>query len=326
MKPICRPSQLMHAIALCALAWWPALAGAQAFPSKPITIFSPVPPGGPVDWLARTVASKLQERWGQPGLVESRPGAAGWIATQATQKAAPDGHTLLAFAQSAYAMNFFIKGADFQVGSNILALTPAFSAPLVLAVNTVLPVKTARELVTYAKANPGKINMAAVPNSDHWIVTHLFLKDANLDAVVVPYAGAAAMQRSVLANEAQAVFITPLALDPMLKSGKVLGLAVSSAKRFSTMPDLPTMKEAADVDMNALSVFGFFTTFGTPRDVVDKLATEIASIIADPEVRAQIAKQGYEPLTMKPDDWTRAIRADETRARAFVQAAGIKPQ
>jgi tripartite-type tricarboxylate transporter receptor subunit TctC len=303
-----------------------SLCFAQTYPSKTITIIPIVPPGGPIDWFSRTVGAKLQERWGQPVVVDNRPGAGGWLATQAVQRAAPDAHTLLAYSQAAYDMGLFIKGASFDPGVDIQPVTPVFAAPYVLAVNTSIPATNARELVAYAKANPGKLNMGAFPLSDHWLQTYWFVKQNGLDVVIVPYKGGAELQQSLLTNDSQAIFINWQNLDPIIKAGKARALAVTSAKRFLLTPDLPTVKEAAGVDMDAAIQYGFFTTIGSPVANVDKLAGEIANIVTTPDMRAQIEKLGYEPLVMTPAEWTKSMRAELASARATVKAAGISPQ
>jgi tripartite-type tricarboxylate transporter receptor subunit TctC len=323
MRPI------KSALAALALLAPLALAGgalAQSYPSRTVTMVSAVPPGGILDWLARTMAAKLQERWGQPVIVESKPGAGGWIAIQAVQKAAPDGHTLFVFAQGAVSTGLFIKDASFTPGTNIQALTPAFYAPYVIIIHPSVPAKNLKDFIAYAKANPGKLNWAAVPKSTQYLDTYSFVKRAGIDVVLVPYQGGAPSLRSLLANETQAYFGATLGLEQQVQGGKVVALAVTSAKRYPLLPEIPTVKEAIGLDMDTSVQYGFFTTQGTPKAVVDKIAKDMTEIVSNPDLRAQIQKQGYEPLTMSPEEWTRSMLAEYAVARATADAAGIKPE
>jgi tripartite-type tricarboxylate transporter receptor subunit TctC len=299
---------------------------AQSYPTRPITIVSAVPPGGILDWLGRTMGTKLQERWGQPAIVDSRPGASGRIAAQFVQKAAPDGHTLFVYSQSAVNMALFIKGASFQPGVDIQAVATAFVAPYVLIANGSLPVRDLREFVAYAKANPGKLNFSGVPGGTQWIDTYSFIKQNGLDIVIVPYQGGAQALRAVLANDTQAYFGASFGLEPMVKAGKLAALGVTSARRFSLLPGVPSIKEAIGYDMDVTVQYGFFTTQGTPRPVVDKLANEIGDIVMNTDMHAQIVKQGYEPLVLKADEWTRSMLAEQARTRANAESAGVKPE
>jgi tripartite-type tricarboxylate transporter receptor subunit TctC len=303
-----------------------APAAAQNYPSHPVTMVSAVPPGGILDWLGRTMAAKLSERWGQPVVVESKPGAGGWIAIQAVQKAAPDGHTLFVYAQGAVSTGLFIKDASFMPGTNIQALTPAFYAPYVIIIHPSVPAKNLGEFIAYAKANPGKLNWAAVPKSQQYLDTFSFLRKTGINVVMVPYQGGAPSLRSLLANETQAYFGATLGLDQQVKDGKVVALAATSAKRYPLLPDIPTVKEAIGVDFDATVQYGFFTTQGTAKLVVDKIARDMTDIVSNPDMRAQIQKQGYEPLTLSPDEWTRSMLAEYAAARASAEAAGIKPE
>ena len=323
MRVFTRTVFLMAALATACAA--PA-ALAQSYPTKPITIVSAVPPGGILDWLARTMAVKLQERWGQPAIVDSKPGAGGWIAAQAVEKAAPDGHTLFVYAQGAVTMSLFMKEASFQPGVNIQPLTPAFFAPYVIIASTTLPVKNLADFVAYAKANPGKLNWSAVPNSPQYLDTYNFTRQLGLNMVIIPYQGGAPALRGLLANETQAYFGAVLGLDQLVKGGKVVPLAVTSQKRFPVVPDIPTVKEATGNDMDVTVQYGFFTTQGTPKPVVDMLAKAIADSVMNSDMHGQIQKQGYEPLVMTPEEWTRSMQAEFARARTVAEAAGVKAE
>ena len=299
-------------------------AAAQTYPSRPLTIIVSVPPGGAVDWMARTVGAKLQERLGQNVVVDNRPGATGWVAAQALQKAPADGHTLMASSNSSVTMPLLVKGATFELGKNAEALTPAFFAPYVIITNTQVAAKSLREFLEHAKANPGKLNWAAGGGTQR-LDTFYFIRQNNLDIVIVNYQGGAPSLRSLIANETQAYFGAVFGLDPQVKAGKVRALAVTSAARFPALPDVPTVKEAIGMDLDLAVQYGFFTSGGAPKVVVDRLGREIADI-AKGEMAAQTRKQGYEPLTMTPDEWTRALKSELERVRGVVAAAGVQPE
>jgi tripartite-type tricarboxylate transporter receptor subunit TctC len=302
----------------------PAAAQTPTFPTRPMTIIAGVPPGGIIDWMARTVGAGLQARWGQPVVVENRGGANGWIAAQAVQKAPPDGHTLFAWVNTGITMPLLTKAASFEPGRDIEPLTPVLFAPYVIITNTQMPAANLKEFVAYAKANPGKLNWASGGGSQR-VDTFYFLRQNDLDIVIINYQGGAPALRSLLANETQAYFGAVFGLDAQVKAGKVRALAVTSPARFPVLPDVPTVKEALGTDLNLTVQYGFFTGGGVPKPIVDRLAREIADL-ARGEMAPQIRKQGYEPLTMTPEEWTRAMRSEFERFRGVVGAAGVQPE
>jgi tripartite-type tricarboxylate transporter receptor subunit TctC len=311
---------------LACSAMLPSAGQAQQFPARAVTIVASVPPGGSIDWMSRTVAGHLQKRWGQAVVVENRPGGGSLIAAQQVQKASPDGHTLFAGTHITVSAPLFIKGASFEPGKDIAALTPAFYAPYVIITNAATPARNLAEFVAYARGNPGKLNFAATPSTSQFLDTHWFISRNGLNMTIVPYQGGAQSQRAILANEVQAYFGGTFGLDAQVKAGKITALAVTSAKRFPILPEVPSVKEAIGVDMDSTVQTGFMTTYGTPRAVVEKLALEIAEVVMKTEMFDQIRQQGYEPLVMTPDEWTRVMAEELRRARSVAQAAGIQPQ
>jgi tripartite-type tricarboxylate transporter receptor subunit TctC len=303
----------------------PENVGAQTYPSKPITVLVGLPPGGVIDWMGRSVAAELAKRWGQPVVVENKPGGGGTIAKTQVQQATPDGYTLLADTQIAIHSPLFLRDATWNPGKDIAPLTPVLFAPYVIITNTQVPAKTLREFIAHVKANPGKFNFAFVPNSGQQLDTLSFIKRTGMDIVPVSYQGGAPSLRAMLANEAQAYFGAVFGLDAQVKAGKITPLAVTSAQRFPILPDVPTVKEAIGLDMDSTVQYGFYTTGGTPKPIIDRLGREIADI-ARGDMAAQIRKQGYEPLTMTPDEWTAAILAEGRRGAEVAREANIRPQ
>jgi tripartite-type tricarboxylate transporter receptor subunit TctC len=298
---------------------------AQNYPARSITIIAGVPPGGVVDWMARAMGQKLQERWGQSVVVENRPGASGWIALQALQKAPADGHTLFAYANVGITMELFVKGASFVPGKNVQPLTPAFWAPYVVITNTQVPARSLKEFVAHAKANPGKLNFASAGGfqalDSYWL-----LRQAGMDMVIVNYQGGAAALRALMANETQAYLGAVFGLEQQVKAGKITALAVTSARRFPSLPDIPTVKEAIGADMDATVQYGYFTTFGTPRPVIDRLVREMTDVVLRSDMNEQIRKQGYDPITSTPEEWARGMLEEVRRARLVAEQTGVKPE
>jgi tripartite-type tricarboxylate transporter receptor subunit TctC len=303
----------------------PALS--QTFPSKPVTIIVGFPPAGPLDWMARVVAPKLQERWGQPVIVDNRPGAGGLLAVQAVQKAAPDGHILTPHTQQVALIPLFVKQAEIDPGRNLQPLGTVFTTPYIVMTNSQTPAKSLREFIAYAKANPGKMNNTVASQTGQHLDSIAFVKALGIDLAHISYKGGAATNAAVLSNEAQLTLTASAGLvDGQIKAGKLVALAVTSPARFSLFPDVPTVKEAAGVDFRATVDFGYFTTQGTPRTVVDKLTRDIAQAMDTPEIREQIRKQGYEPQNLSADAWLAQTNAELRRAKEIAAGAGITPQ
>ena len=301
-------------------------AQAQQYPSKQISIIVPFPPGGIHDVYSRMVGNVMQQRWGQPVVIDNRPGAGGWVGVQALAKAAPDGHTLMSAGHALASLPIFVKGSSFEPGKDFVPLTSVLYAPYVLITTTQLPVKSVGELIANAKANPGKLNFAVVPNSGQQLDTLDFLAKAGLNMVVVPYQGGAAALRSVLANEAQAYYGAALGLEANIKAGKIAALAVTGGKRFSPIPEVPTLREATGLDIDTGVLYAMYASPGTPKAIADKLHSEIVDIVQRTEVNAQIRQQGYEPVTMPADELAAIIVRDTRRGREVARVSNIQPQ
>lgn len=299
---------------------------AQQFPTKPMSIIVPFPPGGIIDTYSRIVGNGLQQRWGQSVVIENRPGAGGWIGIQSLAKATPDGHTLLATASPSAALPAFIKGSSFEPGRDLEPLTGVLYAPYVIITNTQTPAKSLGELLAHAKNNPGKLNFAVVPNSGQHVDTIDFLNKAGVNIVVVPYAGGAAALRSILANEAQVYFGAALGLEENVRAGKLLPLAVTSALPFARLPDVPTVKAASGIDFDSGILYALFASPGTAKPVLDKLHKEIVDIAQTPDVTAQFVKLGYEVRTTSREALAALLAREGRRAVEIARAAKIEPQ
>jgi tripartite-type tricarboxylate transporter receptor subunit TctC len=299
---------------------------AQQYPSRPITIIVPVPPAGILDTLARLVGPELTKRWGQPVVVENRPGAGGMIGIRYVAHMPPDGYTLLSAASPQAQGELFIKGASFEPGKDTQPVAGLAYAPYVIITSTQTPAKTLPELIALAKASPGKLNFAVVPGSGQQLDTLDFLKRAGINMVVVPYQGGAQALRAVLANEAQAYFGAALGLEQNVKAGKLTALAVTSAKRSTELPDIPTVTESTGVEFNAGILYGLFTVPGTPSAIVQKLYKEIADIALNTEAGTALKKQSYEIRPTPPDEYAAILNHELSRGREIAKAANIQPQ
>lgn len=303
-----------------------ATAVAQQFPTKPITILVGFPAGGVLDWMARALGPKLTERWGQPVVVENRVGGGGLVAIQAVQKAPPDGHILTTHTAQVALLPLFVKDADVVPGKNLQPVTTAFYAPYALITNTQTPAKNLREFITHVKANPGKLNFAYVPLTGQQLDSIAFARTTGMDIALIPYKGGVPALTALFANEAQFYFGAAFGLDGHVKAGRVTPLAVTGATRFPQLPDVPTIKEAIGIDFVSVVDYGYYTTQGTPRPVLDKLSRDIADVMQSAEMKDQIRKQGYEPRAIPSEEWLVKITAEVRHATELAQAAGIKPQ
>lgn len=309
-----------------ALALFPVVAASQQFPSKPITIVVTFPPAGIGDTQSRLIGAELQKRWGQPVVVENRPGAGGHIGLQHFQRQAPDGHTLMSGASVEAMRELFLKTASFRPGKDVAPVASTVYAPYVIITSAQLPVKNLKEFLALIRANPGKYNFAFVPNIGPHLSTLNFIERAGIDMTMVPYQGGAASLRSVLANEAQAYFGAALGLEQNVKAGKIVALAVTSARRFPVLPDLPTVKESVGIDFDAGVLYGMFTVVGTPTPVVDRLNREIVDIMHNADAGEKLRQQSYEIRTSTPAEFAAVMMKELNEGREIAKANGIEPK
>jgi tripartite-type tricarboxylate transporter receptor subunit TctC len=298
-------------------------AWAQGYPSKPIHLVVGFPPGGGNDIIARMLGAKMQDAWGQPVVIENKPGANSIIATEFVAKSAPDGYTLLVNATGGMSVNpVLYEKLPYDSLKDFVPISMVGSFPLVLAVNPSLPAKSVPELIAYLKANPGKLNYSAGSTSFE-VTTEMFKQMTGTNVRHIPYKGSAASITAVMAGDVQMTIVDTPPLVPQLKSGRIRALAVTSAKRSTAMPDLPAVAESVPGYEMVLWI-GVFAPAGTPAEIAAKLTAEVVRIVRLPDVRERLAGLGVEPLGNSSEETAEWIRREIVRYGPVVKAAGIK--
>ena len=273
-------------------------AAAAAYPDKPIRLVVGFSAGGTTDVSARIIGKEMGEALGQPVVVENRPGAGSNIATEMVMRAAPDGYTLYMVAVTAAINQTLYKNVKFDLTKDFEPVALAVQVPNVLVVNPNVPAKSVKELVDYAKANPGKMNFASSGSgtSIH-MAGELFKQAAGIDVIHIPYKGSGPAVTDLVGGQVDFMFDNMPASWPNVQAGKLRALAVTTANRSSTAPDLPTMQESGFPGFDVSSWFGVLAPKGTPSDIVEKLNKVIRDALAKPEVQQQLAEFAPDPTT-----------------------------
>ena len=323
-------TRFIAAIAACATALSLALpAGAQltaAYPTKPVKLVIPFPPGGPLDIVGRAIAQKLTEAWGQSVVVDNRPGAGGNIGADLVAKSAPDGYTILMGALSTHAVNPSLYAKmPYDAIADFAPITLVAVTPNVLVVNATLPVSSAKEFIAYAKANSGKLAFGSGSNgSAGHLAGELFKVDTGTDITHIPYKGGAPATQALLAGDTQFMFDNLANAMPQVKAGKLKALAITTAERSKLAPDLPTMAEAGLRGFDISTWFGLFAPAGTPKDVIAKWNAEVAKILNSPEMREKLIAQGAEPSPTTPEQFAAFVKSEIPKYAKIIKASGAK--
>ncbi|MES2226587.1 MAG: tripartite tricarboxylate transporter substrate binding protein [Pseudomonadota bacterium] len=306
----------------------PGAASAQTakdYPNKPIHLVAPIPPGGSTDVLLRDVARRLQERWGQPAVVENKPGGAASIGTAAVARAPADGYTLL-LVNSGHAINGHVYAKlPFDPLKDFVPVVQMTSLSLGLFVNPSVPAKNLAEFIALLKSKPGTLSFASSGNGG---ATHLagesFLLATGTKMVHVPYRGSAPAIADVVAGQVPVSFADVPLAAPFFKTGALRPLAVSSATRSPMLPDVPTFDESGLPGILSSVWVGILAPAGTPADIVQKLNREIVAILREPAMSARLVDQGFEVVAGTPEQFGQLIKADYDRFGVIVRKAGIK--
>jgi len=319
-----RFNKWIAAAALCALH---GAASAQPWPAKPLRVIVPFTPGSATDIMARTVAEKLSAQLGQPVLVENRPGAGGTIGVGAVARADPDGYTILVHSSSYTVTPSTYTNLPYDTLRDLTGITPLGLLPNVLVIAPSKRLRSVKELVAAAKANPGAMNAASIGVGS---ATHLnaerFRLGAGIDVVNIPFKGTPEALTEVMTGRVDYYFCPVNAALPLLKEGRLLGLAVGSTHRSVALPDLPTTLEAGIPNSDYNFWVGMFVPAKTPREVINRLYQETSRAQHSPEVREKLSRLGAEPMDLPPEKFNAYIRDEIAANAALVKAAGIKAQ
>ncbi len=326
MSSLFRP--LCAAFAACALfaITLPGVASAQAYPSKPIRLVVPFPPGGPIDLVARAIGQKLQETWGQPVVVENKPGAGGNIGIDVVAKSAPDGYTLGMGALSTHAVNpHLFSKMPYDALKDFAPVSLVAITPNVLVLNPGVNANSVKEFIALAKANPGKYAFASGSNgSAGHLAGELFKKLAGIDIVHVPYKGGAPAMQDLLGGQVQFMFDNLANSMQQIRTGKLKAFAVTTAKRSPLAPELPTMAEVGVAGFDISTWYGVVAPAGTPPEIVRKLNVEIVKMLVSDDMREKLRVQGAEAAPDTPEEFAAFIRAEWNKYAKIVKDSGAK--
>ena len=302
----------------------PAPALAQAWPSKPIRFVVPFPPGGGAESTARLIGLKMGEGLGVPVIIDTRAGAGGNIGTEVVLASPPDGYTLL-LTTNGNAIQPHLQKLTWDPVKDFAPIALVATYALVIAAHPSTPGKNLREVVAYAKANPGKLTYGSSGSGGPLHMgAELFKKQMGVDILHVPYKGNAPATLAILSGEVNLTFDSPVGPAPNIRAGKLRGLAVTGKKRSSILPDLPTVTETGVGNFVYESWNGISAPGGTPKAIVDKLNAEIVRVVALPEVRERLIALGYEPQTNTPAEFTALIASDLQRFGKVVKELGLR--
>ena len=317
---------IVRAVLVLALAGVASAPPRKAIPTKPVRIINPFAPGGATDQLARLMAQKLTELWGQSVVVENRPGASGAIGLEAVAKSAPDGYTLAIATQTTHAANpaLFAK-LPYDPVRDFAPLTLAGSTPLALMVQPSLGVTDVAGLIAYMRANPGKLTYASGGNGTSQHLTMELLKSMTGTFIVhIPYKGAGPALADFLGGQTNVMFDNLPTAMPHVKSGKVRALAVSTAKRSALAPDLPTLAESGLAGFDLATWFAFFAPAATPKEITAKIAADMQRVLAQPDVKERLLGVGVDVVGSTPDELASFQRAELTKWAKIVKDSGAK--
>jgi len=316
-----KPAAIMLAIWALVL---PGAAAAQTYPVKTVRMVVGFPPGGPTDVLARIVAQKLGESWGQQVIVDNRAGASGMIGAELVARAAPDGYTLLMVPVTFAVTPSLFSKMNYDSERDFAAVAQVAAAPFILVVHPTLPVKSVKDLVALARARPGQLNYASASTGGMpHLAGELFNLMAGVKMVHVPYKGAAPATTDLLAGQVQLMFNNMLSAMPQVKAARLRALAVTSTRRSNALPELPAIAETLP-GYEASGWYGLLAPAATPREAVARINSETSRIMKLPEVAQRLAGDGVEAVGTTPEQFAAYLRAEIAKWGKIVKTAGIK--
>ncbi len=322
-RVVWRSAPGLVALLLCSAT---AQAADSAYPDRPVRMMVPFPPGGANDIVARLVAQKLSARWGKAVVIDNRAGAGGNIGTEIGAKAAPDGYTLTIGSTSTYCTNVVLEPKlGFDPRRDFAPIALIVTAPNVLVVHPSLPIATVAEFIKYAKTNPARLNFSSFGDgSSAHLVGEMFKSAAGVAMQHVPYKGGGPALAAVMGGEVQLTFANLSVALPQVKGGKVKGIAVTSTKRATALPELPTIAESGLSGFEAIASVGMLAPAGTPRALVLRVNHDVHAVVSEPAMREQFIARGLEIALSTPEAFARYIRTEIERWAKVVHDADIK--
>ncbi len=320
--------RLFRLTALVAALVWTAGAVAQTYPSKPIKWIVPYPPGGITDNVTRIVLQKVQENTGWNIVVENKPGANSILGADLAAKAAPDGYTFLTvIAAHAANVTLYAGKLPYDPVKSFAPVSLAGIAPLIMTANNNFPPKDVKELIAYAKANPGKISFGSsgIGAAAH-LTTELFKQTAGIDMVHIPYKGTAPALQDEMGGNIQILVDTPSSLMPQVRGGKIKALAMFSNKRLASAPEVPTMAEAGGPPLESSTWVMFLAPAATPRDIVKRMSAEVAKVIAANDIKSRFESLGIIPVGNNPEQAAQFLADEITKWSKVITTAGVKAE
>lgn len=300
------------------------------WPNKPIKFVVPYPPGGPLDQVARLLAEKMRDSLGQPVVVENRAGAGGNIGADAVAKAAPDGYSIVMGAVATHAINPALYAKmPYDANKDFTPITRVAIVPNVLVLNSEtadrLGIRSVKDLIAYAKANPGKLNFASGGNgSAGHLAGELFKTNAKISMVHIPYNGSVPAQLGLLGGQTDLMFDNLASATPQIKAGKLRALAVTTVNRSPFFSELPTINEAGLTGFDISTWFGVFAPANLPNALVSRLFDDITKALDTPDAKERMAKLGAEPAAMRPDAFSRFVQSEQQKYMQVVKISGAK--
>ena len=309
----------------CYLAAIATTAEPQSYPSKPIKVIVPAAAGGATDLTARLVAQKMSERFGQPVLVENRPGGNEVIGVDAVAKSAPDGYTVVLTPPAAVAILPQLQKLPYNVDKDLAPVSLAVVTPLILVVHPSLPAQTVKELIALAKARPGHLSYASTGNGTVQHLAGELLKiTMKIDLVHIPYKGAGQVMQDLIGGQVPMFFSGMPPAMPHIRSSKLRALAVTTSHRSAAAPDVPTMEEAGVPGFDISNWFAYFVPAGTPTDVITKLSAEINRSLKLQDVSEKLAGAGAEAVGTSPEELAKFLRVESAKFANLIKASGAK--
>jgi tripartite-type tricarboxylate transporter receptor subunit TctC len=326
MRPSCHVVRVLAALATLGFAAFAAAQSPANYPTKPVRFYTPYPPGGTTDVLARLVGAKLQEAWGQPFIVEAKPGAGGNVGTDVVAKSPPDGYTILMGASGPLAINVSLfKNLPYDPARDLAPVILTAAVPLILVTHPSMPVKNLKEFIALMKSRPGQFNYASAgPGTPQHLTAEMFKFMAKVDMNHVPYKGSGPAITDLIGGQIPLAFESMIAVLPQVKGGKLKALAVTSAKRSPTLPDVPTVAESGVPGFESIAWYGVVAPAKTPPEIINKLNAEMKRVLGLPDIRQRLSELGSDNVAGTPEQFGALINSEIAKWAKVVKQANVQ--